>query len=183
MTQLSLPPPRKAFFTWLPGHHTAWVLLLPHQLLLLSPLLINFSSLTLSTVLPDLFIVTAGTAQDMSLTATHCCLYLATASFGQPWIPPQVILAVSPWGSSESSTCSPCTWSWLCHFQAEAIGAVILPLFSYNPIVHREESMMSISCPSTKVPICDTWKRSGLNMQPRAKPSRDSPNLSQPIDP
>lgn len=83
-----------------------------------------FSPTSEGSVLPDLSVVTGGTARDMSPTARRSCLSLVVASFGKPWMPQghvgcsslgvhQILYMVPPerWSHSCPS-CLPSTLNW-----------------------------------------------------------------------
>lgn len=90
MTQLVTTSSKKCFLHLASRSPYPLVFLLPHQLLLLNPLLVpSYFPISQGSDLPDLSIVTGGTAQDLSPTARRYCLTLAIASCGTPGIPPR----------------------------------------------------------------------------------------------
>lgn len=90
MTQLVTTSSKKCFLHLASRSPYPLVFLLPHQLLLLNPLLVpSYFPISQGSDLPDLSMVTGGTAQDLSPTARCYCLTLAIASCGTPCIPPR----------------------------------------------------------------------------------------------
>lgn len=90
MTQLATTSSKKCFLHLASRSPHPLVFLLPHQLFLLNPLLVpSYFPISQGSDLPDLSIVTGGTAQDLSPAARRYCLTLAIASCGTSCIPPR----------------------------------------------------------------------------------------------